>query len=61
MSAPHRVPPVAPVRPSVTVVHGHRLQDDYAWLKADNWQDVLRDPKRLPADIRAYLEDAGVD
>ncbi len=51
------IPPVAPVRPTVTTVHGQRLQDDYAWLKAENWHDVLRDPNRLPADIRAYLED----
>ena len=24
--------------------HGVTLVDDYAWLKADNWQEVLRDP-----------------
>ena len=43
-------------RPKVSEVHGHRLVDDYAWLRADNWQEVLRDPKVLPADIREVLE-----
>ena len=30
--------------------------DDYAWIRADNWREVLRDPSRLPRDIRALLE-----
>ncbi len=30
--------------------------DDYAWLKDDNWQQVLRNPALLDADIRSYLE-----
>ena len=30
--------------------------DDYAWLKDANWQEVLRDPDVLDADIRSYLE-----
>ena len=49
-------PPVAERRPSERVVHGTTLTDDYAWLKAGNWQEVLRDPALLPADIRAHLE-----
>jgi len=32
------------------------VTDDYAWLKDDNWQEVLRDPSVLKPDIRAYLE-----
>ena len=32
------------------------MTDDYAWLKDANWQEVLRDPSILDADIRAYLE-----
>jgi len=32
------------------------LTDDYAWLKDENWQQVLRDPSRLDPDIRSYLE-----
>jgi oligopeptidase B len=29
--------------------------DDYAWLKDDNWQQVLRDPKALRQDVREHL------
>jgi oligopeptidase B len=33
------------------------VSDDYAWLKDDKWQEVLRDPSVLDPDIRKYLED----
>ncbi|MCW6507516.1 S9 family peptidase [Lichenifustis flavocetrariae] len=52
-------PPTAPVvapRESVQVAHGVELIDPYAWLRADNWQQVLKDPSVLPADIRAVLD-----
>jgi oligopeptidase B len=49
-------PPVAPRRPHSFTVHGFTVTDDYAWLKDNNWQDVLRDPGVLDADIRKYLE-----
>ncbi|MDE2578735.1 MAG: S9 family peptidase [Hyphomicrobiales bacterium] len=48
--------PRAERRPVATTVHGHRLVDDYAWLRADNWQAVLADPDQTPPDIRAHLE-----
>ncbi|WP_430913068.1 S9 family peptidase [Methylobacterium sp. sgz302541] len=48
--------PVAEVRPHEVSVHGRTLRDDYAWLKADNWQAVLKDPAALPEDIAAYLK-----
>jgi oligopeptidase B len=32
------------------------LRDDYAWLRAENWREVLRDPDLLPAEIKAHLE-----
>ncbi|ALK10158.1 S9 family peptidase [Blastochloris viridis] len=50
--------PVAPVavrRPTSREVHGETLTDDYAWLRADNWQQVLRDPAQLDPAIRAHL------
>ncbi|HEV7874372.1 MAG TPA: S9 family peptidase [Enterovirga sp.] len=50
------MPPQAPIRPQRTEIHGHTLVDDYAWLKAENWKEVLKDPAQLPAEIRAYLE-----
>ncbi len=49
-------PPIADKRPVTDTRHGHTLTDDYAWLRADNWQDVMRDPSVLAADIRAHLE-----
>ena len=30
--------------------------DEYAWLRADNWQEVFRDPAALDPEIRAHLE-----
>ncbi|MES2751182.1 MAG: S9 family peptidase [Pseudomonadota bacterium] len=48
--------PVAPRRPHSFTHHGITVTDDYAWLKDDNWQEVLRDPSVLKPDIRAYLE-----
>ncbi len=49
-------PPVAARRPAFAVRHGVELVDEYAWLRAANWQDVMRDPGALDADIRSYLE-----
>ena len=49
-------PPSAERRPHRTSFHGIARTDDYAWLRADNWQEVMRDPASLQADIRAYLE-----
>jgi oligopeptidase B len=48
--------PVAPRRPHSFTTHGITVVDDYAWLKDENWQEVLRDPSVLNADIRGYLE-----
>ncbi len=49
-------PPCARKQPRRTRWHGIELVDDYAWLRAENWQQVMRDPSLLPADIRAHLE-----
>lgn len=48
--------PRADVRTKTTHVHNVTLQDDYDWLRAPNWKEVLRDPQALPADIRLHLE-----
>src|SRR5205807_3135817 len=50
------VPPIADKRPRPFTVHGVTVTDDYAWLKDENWQQVLRDPAVLAADIRKHLE-----
>jgi oligopeptidase B len=52
----HPQPPVAPRRPHTFTRHGITLTDDYAWLKDARWQEVLREPSLLDADIRGYLE-----
>ena len=48
-------PPRAEQRPTSFERHGVTVTDDYAWLRADNWQQVMRDPSVLAEDIRAYL------
>jgi len=48
--------PRAEVRPTQLSAHGLAWADDYAWIRADNWREVLRDPSELPRDIRALLE-----
>ncbi len=49
-------PPHAPKRPLSVTHHGVTLTDDYGWLRADNWQDVMRDPSVLAPPIRSHLE-----
>ncbi len=49
-------PPVAARRPTTSVRHGVEINDEYAWLRADNWQEVMREPEVLDPEIRAYLE-----
>jgi oligopeptidase B len=56
MTSKASAPPVAPRRPHNFTHHGITVTDDYAWLKDDNWQEVLREPSVLKPDIRAYLE-----
>ena len=48
-------PPVAEKRPVEIEQHGARRIDNYAWLRDQDWQEVLRDPATLDADIRAHL------
>ena len=36
--------------------HGITRTDEYRWLRAADWQAVLRDPSRLDPEIRAHLE-----
>ena len=41
-----RLPPApqAERHPTTSTRHGITLVDDYAWLRADNWREVMRDP-----------------
>ena len=49
-------PPLAKRLTTTSIHHGETLTDDYAWLRADNWQEVMRKPDLLDAEIRSYLE-----
>lgn len=49
-------PPAAEKRPIADTRHGITRNDDYAWLRADNWQAVFKDPSVLASDIRDHLE-----
>src|SRR5580765_1768027 len=49
-------PPVARKIPVVIEQLGRSRRDDYAWMKDEDWQKVLRDPAALRADIREHLE-----
>jgi oligopeptidase B len=55
-AAPAATPPVAKRIAHVRTVHGIVADDPYAWLRADNWQEVMRDPSVLDGEIRDYLE-----
>jgi oligopeptidase B len=48
--------PRAEQQPLVHNLHGTRLTDEFAWLKAANWREVMRDPQQLDPAIRAYLQ-----
>ena len=49
-------PPIAEKRPVEDTHHGITRADDYAWLRADNWQEVMQKPDTLSSEIRSYLE-----
>ena len=49
-------PPRAAKRPRVETWHNRVKTDDYAWLRADNWQEVMHDPSVLAPEIRAHLD-----
>ncbi|WP_157231046.1 S9 family peptidase [Kiloniella laminariae] len=48
--------PKAEKKPFVHELHGLQREDSYAWLRAENWQEVMREPAKLAPDIRDYLE-----
>ncbi len=56
MTKPSISPPLAERRQHAVTQFGVTRDDPYAWLRADNWQEVMQAPETLPGDIRAYLE-----
>ena len=53
---PDVAPPAILKRESRSRTHGIERVDEYAWMRAENWREVLRQPGQLPAPIRASLE-----
>ena len=49
-------PPTAKREPVTIEQVGRTRTDPYQWMKDENWQQVMRDPSVLRADIREYLE-----
>ena len=52
---PAPTPPVARKEPRRIEQLGRVRVDDYAWMKDENWQKVLRDPSLIKADVKAHL------
>jgi oligopeptidase B len=52
---PHPAP-AAPKHAHIQTRFGVQWSDDYAWMRDENWQAVMRDPSALNADIRSHLE-----
>ena len=48
--------PKAAKKPVADTRHGIERTDDYAWLRADNWQAMFKDTSILDPEIRAHLE-----
>lgn len=52
----HAIPPRPDQHPVTDTRHGFSRIDEFAWLRAENWQEVFRDPTLLDAGIRSHLE-----
>lgn len=39
----------------ITKIHNDQLHDDFAWIKQNNWKEVILDPKKLDSKIEEYL------
>lgn len=49
-------PPKALCRPVFATLHGQSRVDEYAWLRDENWREVMRRPEALRAEVRRHLE-----
>jgi oligopeptidase B len=50
------LPPSPPKHPRTIVQLGRERVDEYAWMRDDNWQAVLRDPAVVKTEVREHLE-----
>ncbi|MCT6895884.1 MAG: hypothetical protein M3Z44_03355 [Commensalibacter sp.] len=46
------LPPKAPKKEKIIKQLGFTRTDPYAWLKDDNWQEVLSNPSKLKKEIK---------
>ena len=49
-------PPAHKKVPFEITQHGETRTDNYAWMRVENWQEVLNDPSQLDADVRNVLD-----
>ncbi len=49
-------PPEAATKPVSDTRHGISRTDDYAWMRAQNWQAMFKDPTLLDAQLRQHLD-----
>ncbi|MDD9842180.1 MAG: S9 family peptidase [Alphaproteobacteria bacterium] len=49
-------PPRAAKKPYRQTHHSFTREDEYAWLRDENWQTIMKEPHCLRADIRRYLQ-----
>lgn len=49
-------PPQAKRVPHSHTHHGVTREDPWAWLRAENWQEVMQSPETLDPEIRSYLD-----
>ena len=55
-SFPASIPPKPAQHPQTDSHHGFERTDEFGWLRAENWQEVFRDPSKLDPEIRAHLQ-----
>jgi len=53
---PNSPAPTPEKRPHTQTRFGHEWTDNYAWMKDENWQEVMQAPQKLDAAIRTHLE-----
>ena len=53
---PKITPPQTEQRPHADTRHNITRIDEYGWLRADNWQEVFRNPAALDPAIRSHLK-----
>ncbi|MDG1153898.1 MAG: S9 family peptidase [Alphaproteobacteria bacterium] len=44
-----------PIAKQIDSISSSKKNDPYNWLRADNWQEVMTKPEKLPTDIRDYI------